>query len=766
MADLSQIKQRIGLDERRITDHREGIISSDRDTRAPQREFFGDMRAGARGDGAAEELMKTLGVVNKAASALGGVADAQYAKDEDRRGAQGSIDEQSGTVDAELMRKSHAYASSVTTGRTMSAWNSHLRDFDQDLRGFIEHQDDPHLEVRQGQVRQKLDTFFSGFALDPETGQPRDFLGSPEAKRWLAGQMKATRVEVEKNASARIEQRFHAEALGHFAQNIQDQAENGNGVVDPKVAWAILPPTVPQEEAKKTFVSTVLATAAALKASGRYEDGQRLLNQLAGAGPVASAVERVDLPPSNAAPGNPPAASAAAPAAPRDVPFSVLARAVMGRESGGDADAVSPKGAVGTMQTMPFTLRDPGFGVRPAKDNSPAELERVGKDYLKAMQRRYGDTHLALAAYNAGPGMVDDWLHGTNKTGKNPGLARLDDPRKTGDYSAFVNAIPYKETRDYVAAIASRVGLGSAGTSGDGFRTPTDPVTANPSFRMPDAPLDPIEKANRQAVPSLLPHFTGPLELSVEDRARIAEYRDSYAREVKAEWRRNESERHERNATAFVMGLYGQGRVPTTQDITEAVQAGHVDPRDAAAMFQLMRTNQDRLATYQDRETSRQERDAAKLREKEADHRISRYIGAMLKGEETPAQVRTRALREAVTIRDPQVQRAVLQAVAVETDRLEGIRSGTPAARGALDTIARVEDQHRSTILDRAPPQVREVWMARMRASADTARRNVANAIASGENPQDAMVRETQRMNDDFQSVLSGPTRRHPMRRH
>jgi soluble lytic murein transglycosylase len=37
------------------------------------------------------------------------------------------------------------------------------------------------------------------------------------------------------------------------------------------------------------------------------------------------------------------------------------------------------------MQLMPGTAADPGFGVAPAKDGSPQENVRVGKDYLGAM---------------------------------------------------------------------------------------------------------------------------------------------------------------------------------------------------------------------------------------------------------------------------------------------------------------------------------------------------------------------------------------------
>lgn len=71
----------------------------------------------------------------------------------------------------------------------------------------------------------------------------------------------------------------------------------------------------------------------------------------------------------------------------------------------------SPKGAQGKMQVMPGTNRDPGFGVTPARDGSDAERTRVGNDYLDAMLKRYGgDPAKAWAAYNAGPGRLDEAL--------------------------------------------------------------------------------------------------------------------------------------------------------------------------------------------------------------------------------------------------------------------------------------------------------------------------------------------------------------------
>jgi len=84
----------------------------------------------------------------------------------------------------------------------------------------------------------------------------------------------------------------------------------------------------------------------------------------------------------------------------------------------------SPKGAMGRMQVMPNTSRDPGFGVTPAKDKSPEELARVGRDYANALKQYYkGDEKLAAMAYNWGPGRVNDWLAG-GKKGKVPGETR------------------------------------------------------------------------------------------------------------------------------------------------------------------------------------------------------------------------------------------------------------------------------------------------------------------------------------------------------
>jgi soluble lytic murein transglycosylase len=109
------------------------------------------------------------------------------------------------------------------------------------------------------------------------------------------------------------------------------------------------------------------------------------------------------------------------------------------QESAFNEKARSPAGALGLMQVMPRTARLVERTRHRPNLYDPNNNVRIGSKYFSTLLKRYdGDTELALAAYNAGPERVEQWVK------------RYNVARRT----LFLDLIPFKETRDYVASIA------------------------------------------------------------------------------------------------------------------------------------------------------------------------------------------------------------------------------------------------------------------------------------------------------------------------
>jgi len=102
----------------------------------------------------------------------------------------------------------------------------------------------------------------------------------------------------------------------------------------------------------------------------------------------------------------------------------------------------SSAGAIGLMQLMPGTAqevaRSLGIRYEQARLSDPEYNVRLGTQYLASMLRRYdGRAEDALAAYNAGPGRINQWRQRPEYR----------------DRDVFMEHIPFRETRHYVKVV-------------------------------------------------------------------------------------------------------------------------------------------------------------------------------------------------------------------------------------------------------------------------------------------------------------------------
>ncbi len=84
-----------------------------------------------------------------------------------------------------------------------------------------------------------------------------------------------------------------------------------------------------------------------------------------------------------------------------NIPEDLFLRLVQ-QESGWNVGALSNKGATGLAQLMPGTASKLGVDI-----DDPAQNLEGGARYLRQMFDKFGTWKLALAAYNAGPGAVE-----------------------------------------------------------------------------------------------------------------------------------------------------------------------------------------------------------------------------------------------------------------------------------------------------------------------------------------------------------------------
>lgn len=192
--------------------------------------------------------------------------------------------------------------------------------------------------------------------------------------------------------------------------------------------------------------------------------------------------------------------------------FSALVDSVIKQESAGRVDAVSPKGALGIMQLMPDTARqmaqELGVNFNLGRLTRDADYNKqLGSAFLSKMLERYdGEQALAVAAYNAGPARVDEWLE------------RHGDPR-IGDISvsAWVRQIPFKETREYTSKVLAELSQVSNLNPGQGASNATPLIPGQERFKstlIPVALTESIAKESTEHVsanPASLRWATKPI---------------------------------------------------------------------------------------------------------------------------------------------------------------------------------------------------------------------------------------------------------------
>lgn len=141
----------------------------------------------------------------------------------------------------------------------------------------------------------------------------------------------------------------------------------------------------------------------------------------------------------------------------------LLLLAIARQESAFAVNARSPVGAMGLMQLMPATAqqtaRKAGIKYEQKDLYQPSTNILLGSAYITELLGRFDNNRiLAAAAYNAGPGRVNQWL------------ARSE---KQLPYDVWVDVIPFKETRKYVQNVLAYSVI-------YGYRMGTTPIMLNP----------------------------------------------------------------------------------------------------------------------------------------------------------------------------------------------------------------------------------------------------------------------------------------------
>lgn len=132
----------------------------------------------------------------------------------------------------------------------------------------------------------------------------------------------------------------------------------------------------------------------------------------------------------------------------KDQRKNAMTHALIRQESDFKADALSNKGAVGLMQLLPATAKiiskKESLSYSPQKlKGDPAFNMKLGTSFFNQLMDRFdGSKVLAIAAYNAGPNRVSEWI----KEYGHPKELKMSE-------ADWIEMIPFQETRNYVQRV-------------------------------------------------------------------------------------------------------------------------------------------------------------------------------------------------------------------------------------------------------------------------------------------------------------------------
>ena len=249
MVDISKTPSRRTAQDR-VTNNRDYVLPRSREDDIPGVEIRADLRSASRGDGGANELRRTLGMVGDATEAYYRADIAKTAEQAEKDYAEGSVDAAAGEDADPEMAKSVAYQRayfSVTAARRQSEWEAETT---QEIDGLI----------NSGATPEDIEAAF--------TARGREFIQSTtdlyddaEIHQRTADRLVRWTSERETAATALLKERTDAELISSTQSELQNALQRGEPLDFEATAQPLIEAGLDPVEVKTAIVDSAIAYA-------------------------------------------------------------------------------------------------------------------------------------------------------------------------------------------------------------------------------------------------------------------------------------------------------------------------------------------------------------------------------------------------------------------------------------------------------------------------------------------------------------------------